>query len=809
MASSGLRQTAQPQHSGTAGTEHAPNAAAPTKRPPPAGGPAGCEITRLVDDARRQGQPDVFQGNRQWFRYYLPTPLEIAASPDQPSTIRTAVMHNVSEGGIGFWSKDPFAPESTIYVRGWSATKATEWLMARVRHSSLGINGYLIGAAFENLPRGRLPGLGPAESQARDQSRRRNTTPARWRRGSLRTKCAAAAAVAAGIGAALGALLYQHAVSPTLSWETALSETWGSGHALMPVTAVFALLLGGLGAWICLGPPVRFVQVLCEQIRQMASGAAMVAPPRAAPCRELAGVLAALADLGARWRTREDDERTQRQKLEELNLVKTNILSMVSHDLRTPLTSIRLYSEMLSGELDTLAKNDQIHFLQVITEECKRLSRLVDDLLEAQRLEAGRVRWDMRPLDLSKLVQACALVFEPMARSKSIDLQVDCAESLPAIEADADRMSQVLSNLVSNAIKYTQTGGTVQLSARASGDEVLICVADNGPGIPRDQWDRIFDRFAQISVSFVREISGVGLGLFIVRQIVTRHGGRVWVDSEVGKGSSFYVALPRQASPDSARAEEAELPGAGRVVVCDADPELANRMAHRLKRQHYDVRTAYSGCRLLAQIVESQPDVVVTDVLLPDMNSADVLSSLNDLRERQQFKLVVHTYVADSLELRRRRVDVVLGRPARPEELVQAVEVALKKKTPSGLAVLLFCDARVDVPGLCHLCLESGHIPLTAGSRAQAARIARDYPIDAVLASEEVLDSEWSALSDILPPGQWQPRVIVLVERVGRSQRRAAAERGITLAVYERGREADLIADVVAKPQTGAEEGTP
>jgi DNA-binding response OmpR family regulator len=393
-----------------------------------------------------------------------------------------------------------------------------------------------------------------------------------------------------------------------------------------------------------------------------------------------------------------------------------------------------------------------------------------------------------------------------MARSKSIDLHVECAEALPAVEADADRMSQVLSNLVSNALKYTQSGGTVQLSARANADEVLICVADNGPGIPRDQWDQIFDRFSQISVSFVREISGVGLGLFIVRQIVTRHGGRVWVDSEVGKGSAFYVALPRTADLEAAREQETEVPTAGRVVVCDTDPELANRMAHKLRRQHYDVRTAYSGCRLLAQIVETPPDVVVTDVLLPDMNSADVLASLRDLRARHDFKLVVHTYVGEGLEMRRHGADVVLSRPAQMQELEQAVDVAIKKKRPSGLAVLLFCGARVDGTRLCRLLTDSGHIALTTETKEEAAQLARNYPIDVVVLAEESLDSEWSAAAEILGDGQRHPRVVVLVRRIGRSQRRIAAERGAAVLVYERGGEAELIAEVTARPDRPAEE---
>src|SRR5262249_1840586 len=158
-------------------------------------------------------------------------------------------------------------------------------------------------------------------------------------------------------------------------------------------------------------------------------------------------------------------------------------------------------------------------------------------------------------------------------------------------------------------------------------------VADNGPGVPREKWDQIFDQFAQVSVNFVREISGVGLGLYIVREIVSRHGGRVWIDSQVGRGSVFFVALPMR-SADQSPPSRPEMDDDGRVlakvVICDADPELAARISHFFRRRHYDVRVAHSGARLLSLIVEHGPDLELTDLLLPDMDAPDLLAALVD-----------------------------------------------------------------------------------------------------------------------------------------------------------------------------------
>src|SRR5262249_28261144 len=147
--------------------------------------------------------------------------------------------------------------------------------------------------------------------------------------------------------------------------------------------------------------------------------------------------------------------------------------------------------------------------------------------------ESGRVQWHMKQQDLAPAIRTSGQVFEAMARRASIEFSVDCPESLPAINADSDKISQVLSNLLSNALKYTPTNGRVSLSAEARIGDILICVTDTGPGIPRDKWDQIFDRFSQLTSTHTREIAGVGLGLHIVREIVQHHGGRVWVDSEL------------------------------------------------------------------------------------------------------------------------------------------------------------------------------------------------------------------------------------------------------------------------------------
>ena len=687
-------------------------------------GKAGHELGRLLARGVEHGQKDAFAGKRDWPRYRIGMRLEgktDTSSQSQPMALR---MHDISGGGFGCWSKEPLEDGTQLYVREWSADPSSEWVPARVRHCTLGLGGYLIGAAVDDpLPVQSTQAAGEANSTDAGSTADGPRPRERNSRRSLRAKCALVAATAGALGATLATQLFS-------------ATTTGAWTGWQPFAGILiAVITSGGFAWLLMGDEVRFLRVLRAQLRRMATGA--LDPPEIgpAPSAELAAARQAVAELASGWDKHKRAESEHRTKLEELNLLKSNILSMVSHDLRTPLTSILLYAEMLREELVTLDEADQQHFLQIICDECTRLSHLVDDLLEVQRIESGRFQWQMTRLDLSRIVRACTLVFDPMAKSKGIELRTDCPESLPAVEADADKIAQVLSNLVSNAIKYTPAGGFAHVSAEARGREVLICVADNGPGIERDKWDHIFERFSQVCVSLVREISGVGLGLYIVRQIVERHGGRVWVDSEIGRGTKFYVALPIQSdSPGETQPEEASAP-AGRVVVCDADPELANRVAQVIRRQNLEVRLAYSGCRLLAHLDQTNVDVVVTDVLLPDMNASDLLDSLTSI-ENRQFVIVAHTHTHDGSELRRRGVDIFVQRPATEDELRQAVQLALKKRS-KALTVALVAGDGAEHRDLLRLVSERGDMPLATPTLASAADLIRNNPIDLVIVAAD------------------------------------------------------------------------
>jgi len=739
------------------------------------------ELTCLISKAMRRGKPDVFPGRRRWVRYYVGMRIELApADPDRGETW-TGVMHNISGGGIGFWSKRPMPARTRFRFRDLSEGESAVWIAAHVTHCTVGIGGYLIGARFENprLPDAESDAGGSAGAEAAEvASRPVASAPLR----SLRTQLAVAGGIAGAAGG-LAAAVLGFLCLPVAPYRSLLAA---------PAAVGSAVVLGSLAGWWLAGRETRFLAGLRAAILRIAGDSLPVPPAASPPSKELAAIQNAVADLCTMWRKSHDTERAHREKIEELNRIKSNILSIVSHDLRTPLTSIQSCAQMLKDELTTLARADQNHFLDVISDECRRLSRLVDDLLEAQQLESGRTRWDLRSRDLAETILKSARSFEPIAKKKSITFTVDCPPSLPPVQADADRIAQALNNLLSNAFTYTPPGGTVCLSAEAGNNQILIRVADSGPGIPRDKWDQVFDCFTQVANPNVREMAGVGLGLYIVRQIVERHGGAVWVDSEVGQGSEFHVSLPLRGPEPVPEPDDDALSPGRHILVCDADPELAAAIAQTLRGDACEVRVAHSGCRLLAQLSQWETHVVVTDVLLPDMDATELLDALNSM-PRRSFRLVVHSYVDDGPELRRRGVDVFVRRPATREEIREAVRVALQKKSANTRTVVLVEAGAADWRKFGRLLSADGHVPVVAKSLPEATGILRGCPADVVLVPADVLTEDWSNLRALCGPGPGGARVIVIGEKLSKAQRRLADQLGVTLLPYRPGNEEVMV----------------
>jgi len=229
--------------------------------------------------------------------------------------------------------------------------------------------------------------------------------------------------------------------------------------------------------------------------------------------------------------------------LRKLERIRRDFVANVSHEFKTPLTAIQGFAEtLLAGAIED--PQNRIRFLQIILEHSRRLARLTDDLLELSKMDADRLDLELDRLSVSQFVQSCMETTQRSAKEKNLSVSVDLQGTLPDIAADRRRLAEVLQNLLDNAIQYTPSGGRIKVSAVSDREEVTFTVSDTGIGIPKVDQPRIFERFYRVDVARSREVGGTGLGLSIAKHLVEAHGGRIWVDSEVGQGSHFHFTVP-------------------------------------------------------------------------------------------------------------------------------------------------------------------------------------------------------------------------------------------------------------------------
>lgn len=235
--------------------------------------------------------------------------------------------------------------------------------------------------------------------------------------------------------------------------------------------------------------------------------------------------------------------------LRKLERVRRDFVANVSHEFKTPLTAIQGFAEtLLAGAIDD--PQNRGRFLEIILEHSRRLARLTDDLLKLSKMDADRLELEIHRVSVTQFVESCLETAQRRAAEKDLRISVNMPARLPDIAGDRRRLAEVLQNLLDNAIQYTLPGGQIMLSAENGRSEITFTISDTGIGIPRADQPRIFERFYRVDAARSREVGGTGLGLAIAKHLVEVHGGRIWVDSEVGQGSQFHFTVPVFESED-------------------------------------------------------------------------------------------------------------------------------------------------------------------------------------------------------------------------------------------------------------------
>jgi two-component system sensor histidine kinase BaeS len=260
------------------------------------------------------------------------------------------------------------------------------------------------------------------------------------------------------------------------------------------------------------------------------------------------GGLSETATLGAAFNEMAEELELEESRRDELDRLKDEFVLTASHELRSPLTSVQGFAELLMLDRDSLTPR-QAETVEIILDNCRHLVRLLNDLLDLARSDAGRLAIRPEPTEVAPLVEDVVRTMRAQTESTSQSLSEEVQPGLPLINVEPARIRQILVNLLTNAHEYSPEGASIGVSAHAVGAEVEISVRDNGPGIPEDQLQRIFDRFTRGDAGLTQRVGGTGLGLAISKSLVELHGGSITAESVVGQGSTFRVRLPIAASP--------------------------------------------------------------------------------------------------------------------------------------------------------------------------------------------------------------------------------------------------------------------
>ena len=412
----------------------------------------------------------------------------------------------------------------------------------------------------------------------------------------------------------------------------------------------------------------------------------------------------------------------------EIDRMKTEFISNVSHELRTPLTSILGFTKIIKKRLDGIllpaleaspdpkigkAASQVTGNIDIIISEGERLTNLINGVLDVAKIEAGQVDWHMVPISVPSIIERAAAATRSLFEGgNTVTFRLEIEDGLPEIKADQDRIIQVLVNLISNASKFTENGSVTCKAVRADND-VVISLIDTGIGIAKDSLVQVFDKFKQVGETLTDKPKGTGLGLPICQQIVEHHGGRIWVESEIGRGSTFSFTLPftehstselksgrtrdlnSLLSQLSGRDDASDSPSGKlkkTVLVVDDEPTIREYLRQELEPEGYHVQEAENGLDAISKAKELMPDLVILDVMMPLMNGFDAAAVLKNDPKTMKIPIVILSIIEDLERGYRIGINRYLKKPIEAEVLLNEVASLVSREGTKKKVLLVNQD---------------------------------------------------------------------------------------------------------------------
>ena len=412
--------------------------------------------------------------------------------------------------------------------------------------------------------------------------------------------------------------------------------------------------------------------------------------------------------------------------LEQANKMKSEFLANMSHELRTPLNAIIGFAEVLRDKIAGDLNEEQVDFVKDIHSSGQHLLQMINDILDLSKVEAGKMELQYETFLVPQAIEDVYTILKGLAGKKHLELKTRMLTEVGAIEADRVKFKQILYNLLSNAIKFTGENGKIFIEAGIVDDMLQISVSDTGIGMKAEDQQKVFKEFWQADSSFSRKYEGTGLGLALTKRIVVMHGGKIWFESEYGKGSIFYFALPMKAIPQAIKPKEPEArqphaetivkKGAKTALIVEDDRMAADILTVYLTSAGYNVIVATDGEDAVRKAREIHPFLITLDIMLPKIDGWEVLSELKKSSDTADIPVIIVSIVDDKeLGYSLGAADYLI-KPVNRENLISAVNscMPLKKDKDKRWKVLVVDDDEKAVKYMSAILEEDGFEVLRA-----------------------------------------------------------------------------------------------
>ncbi len=446
---------------------------------------------------------------------------------------------------------------------------------------------------------------------------------------------------------------------------------------------------------------------------------------------------------------------TERKKIDQM---KNEFISTVSHELRTPLTSIRGSLGLVSGGLVGIIPDQAKPLINIALNNCERLVRLINDILDIEKIESGKMEFRMSPLPLLPMLEQSIEMNRAYGQQYQVSFVLEKNDLNPVVNLDGDKLIQVMSNLLSNAAKFSLPDSVVKVKLTEQDGKVRVSIIDQGSGIPEEFRTRIFTKFAQADSSDSRQKGGTGLGLNIVKAIIERMNGKIDFESEIGKGSTFYFELPEwQGNEIFVKPTTGNEP---RILICEDDPDVARLLSFMLGKAGYVTDMAFTGQQALDLLKLKKYDAMTLDLILPDRDGSSLIPLIRQQVTIKDLPIIVISVKAEETRLKLEgdglKVLDWINKPIDPERLQLAIQkIALMKE--NIIPVVLHVEDDVDTTEWLATLLENIAIMVPVYSFKEAKNKIENETFDLIL------------LDIILPDGDGAELIPLIKSKYGNS----------------------------------------